>query len=1085
MRNIKGMIAVAILLIIVEFSASAAFGQAITGTLLGTVLDSSGGSVAGAEVTATNMDTGVGRRTTTGAEGYYSVPNLHSGHYSVTVKFAGFKTATSQDITVQVQQTTRADFTMSAGDISQQVEVTSEVPLVQSTSSDIGSVIAAKEINNLPLNGRLFEQLVTITPGAAAAGWSDFAENPSAAGAVTPTQAVVNGLPWSGNLYMVDGIHNEEPLNAFISITTPLAAIQEFKIETSNPTAEYGSFGGAVVNLTTKSGTNNFHGELFEYIRNGAFNASDRFSKTKAPYHANQFGGAIGGPIKKDKIFIFGDYQQLLQHNGVTNTRTVPTALQRQGILTEGTQPPITDAAACTPNPCTSNTVPASDINPISKALLDPTVIPLPNVPGALVNNFKVNTLDTQNVPQFDVRVDYAMSDKDRFFVRESYAHRDFTNPPPGTVFMFADPNSTSANHNAVISWDHIFSGTTTNALRIGFNRYFTSDSASSNSIDENNKLGIPNGNLAAFPNTSGIAQFNIPGFGNGDNHLTGDPGWTNAVRIANIFEYSDNVIMIRGKHSIKFGGDIQRVQSTLTNSQNDPRGIFNFQGSYTGNQFADFLVGLPNQVIRDFVATRPGVRITFAGFFAQDDFRVTRKLTLNVGLRWDLYTTPVDVHNHQSNFVPSTGLIQIASPSNRGPNVDTYYGNWGPRVGLAYSPDNGRTAFRAAYGISYFPDNFGADGGTLERNYPFFLIITEKANSQTDPAQALKLSNGLPVAPTVTTTPGATLTPPPNFAVFVVSKNFRQDAAQVWNISVERQLMANMSFRAAYVGTHGTHLYRDLQLDQCNPAVAAITPPPACLPFFSVAPTITEIHQRNGDGYSHYNSGQFELQKRTNIGLTLIGSYTWSKMIDNVSNVVYPYDDRLNRGLSSGFKGSDIPHNLTVSYNYDLPFGRGRTWLSDASGTMNYIVSGWSASGITTFQSGVPLQITVAENLLGNLGGSNPADLTCKHVSEPKTVSEWFDTNCFANPAPFTFGNSGIGHVRGPGISNWDFSLAKATPLGAESRQLRFEANFFNLFNTPHFSNPGTTFGAGGFGVIGSTRLPPRYIQFGLKLSF
>lgn len=1087
MRNIRGMLAFAVVLVLAGFSATA-FGQAITGTLLGTVLDSSGGAVPGVEVTVTNMDTGVTRTTTTGSEGYYSVPNLAPGRYSVTVKFAGFKTATSQDNVVQVQQTTRADFTMSAGDVSQTVQVTSEVPLVQSTSSDIGSVIEAKEINNLPLNGRLFEQLVTLTPGAAAAGWSDFAENPSAAGAVTPTQAVVNGLPWSGNLYMVDGVHNEEPLNAFISITTPLAAIQEFKIETSNPTAEYGSFGGAVVNLTTKSGTNEYHGAAFEYIRNDAFNARDFFNHNpgsrKAPYHANQFGGAFGGPIKKDKLFFFADYQQLLQHNGVTNTRTVPTALQRQGIFTEGTQPPITNTAACTPNPCTSNTVPAADINPISKALLDPSVIPMPNVPGALVNNFIVSTVNTQNVPQFDARVDYAMSDKDRFFVRESYAHRDFTNPPPGTIFMFSDPNSNSANHNAVISWDHIFSGTTTNALRIGFNRYFTSDAATSNSVNENNALGIPNGNIAAFPNTSGIAQFNVPGFGNGFN-ITGDPGWTNAVRIANIFEYSDSLIMVRGKHSFKFGGDIQRIQSTLTNSQDDPRGIFDFQGSYSGNQFADLLLGLPNQVIRDFVVTRPAVRMTFAGFFAQDDFRVTRKLTLNLGLRWDLYTRPVDAHNHQSNFVPSTGLIKIASSSNRGPNVDNYFRNWGPRIGLAYSPDNGRTAFRAAYGISYFPDNFGATGGTLERNYPFFLIITQKATSQTNPSQALKLSNGLPTAPTVTATPGGTLTPPPNFAVFVVSKNFRQDSAQVWNVSVERELMRNLSFRAAYVGTHGTHLYRDLQLDQCDPAVAATTPPPACLPFFSVAPTITEIHQRNGDGYSHYNAGQFELQKRTNVGLTVIGSYTWSKMIDNVSTVVYPYKDFLNRGLSNGFKGSDIPQNLTVSYNYDLPFGRGRSYLSDAEGAMNYVVSGWSVSGISTFQKGVPLQITVANNLLNNFGGSNPANLTCKSVSEPKTIKEWFDTTCFANPPASTFGNSGIGHVRGPGLANWDFSLAKATPLGAESRQLRFEANFFNLFNTPHFSNPGTTLGAGNFGVIGGTRLPARYIQFGLKLSF
>src|SRR6266576_2178636 len=1088
MRNIKGMIAVAILLMIVVFSASAAFGQAITGTLLGTVLDSSGAAISGAEVTATNLDTGVSHSTSSGAEGYYTVPSLPPGRYRVTVKFSGFKTGVSPENVVQVQQTTRIDFTLSAGAVTEQVEVTSEAPLVQSTSSDIGSVIGTKEINNLPLNGRLFEQLVTLTPGAAASGWSDFAENPSAAGAVTPTQAVVNGLPWSGNLYMVDGVHNEEPLNAFISITTPLAAIQEFKIETSNPTAEYGSFGGAVVNLTTKSGTNEFHGEVFEYIRNDAFNARDFFAVKKAPYKSNQFGGALGGPIKKDKLFVFGDYQQLLQHSGVTNVRTVPTALQRQGILTEGSQHAITNTAACTPNPCSSTSVPAGDINPISRAVLDPSVIPLPNVAGqpcsggAACNNFVINTVNTQNVPQFDVRVDYAMSDKNRFFVRESYAHRNFTSPAPGTIFMFGQPGSTSANHNAVISWDYIFSGTTTNALRIGFNRYVTFHFAESNKFDENNKLGIPNGNLAAFPNTSGIAQFNISGFGDNP-HLTGDPGWTNAVRIANIFEYSDTVVMIRGKHSVKFGGDLQKIQSTLTNSQNDPRGIFNFGGNYSGNQFADFLLGYSNEVVRDFVATRPGVRITFAGLFAQDDYRLTRKLTLNLGLRWDVYTSPVDVHDHQSNFVPSTGLIQIASSNNRGPNVDNYYGNWGPRIGMAYSPDNGKTAFRGAYGISYFPDNFGADGGTLERNYPFFLIIDQKAATQTNIADALRLSNGLPVAPIVSTTPGGTLSPPAGFNVFVVAKNFRQDQAQVWNVSVERQLPGNMFVRAAYVGTHGTHLYRDLQLNQCDPAILPSTPFPSCKPFNAVAPNITEVHQRNGDGYSHYNSGQFELQKRTNVGLTLITAYTWSKMIDNTDTVVFPYRDSLNRGLARGFKGADVPHNLTISYNYDLPFGHSRRWLNGASGVLSYVVSEWSASGITTYQSGVPLQITTNSGL-GNGGGSNPANITCGSVSLPKRVNQWFDTNCFAFPAANTFGNSGVGHVRGPGLSNWDFAVAKSTPLG-ESRQLRFEANFFNLFNNAHFGNPNTTLGSGGFGVISGTRLPPRYIQFGLKLSF
>jgi hypothetical protein len=327
-------------------------------------------------------------------------------------------------------------------------------------------------------------------------------------------------------------------------------------------------------------------------------------------------------------------------------------------------------------------------------------------------------------------------------------------------------------------------------------------------------------------------------------------------------------------------------------------------------------------------------------------------------------------------------------------------------------------------------------------------------------------------------------LVPPAGFNVFVVAKNFRQDQAQVWNLSIERQLPGQMFFRAAYVGTHGTHLYRDLQLNQCDPAILPANPFPGCKPFNGVAPNITEVHQRNGDGYSHYNSGQFELQKRTNVGLTLITAYTWSKMIDNTDTIVYPFRDSLNRGLARGFKGADIPHNLTISYNYDLPFGHGRPWLNDASGVLSYVVSGWSASGITTYQSGVPLQITTNVGL-GNGGGSNPANITCSNVSMPKSVNRWFDTSCFAFPAANTFGNSGVGHVRGPGLSNWDFAVAKNTPLGSESRQLRFEVNFFNLFNNAHFGNPNTTLGSGGFGVIGGTRLPPRYIQLGAKITF
>jgi len=1066
-------------------TTSQVFAQAITGTIVGTVRDASGAVVAQAKIAAKNTSTGQELNAVSGSEGNYTIPNMSPGAYDVSAKMPGFNTSMAPHIAVEIEQTTRVDFKLDPGNTSEVVTVTGVAPLVQSTTSDLGHVVDSRQMEALPLNGRLFEQLVTIVPGAIQAGWSDFAENPSAAGALTPTQAVVNGLPWSGNYYMVDGVHNTEPLNSFISITPPLDSIDSFKVETSNPNAEYGSFGGAIVNLTIKSGTNSFHGGVFDFLRNNALNARDFFANTKSPYKSNQFGGTFGGPIIKNKLFFFVDYQQLLSHQGQTNSLTVPTPLQQQGVLTEGGQLAIYDPL--NGKPFANNTIPASRIDPVAQKVQ--SLFPLPNRPG-LANNYVDNTVNTVNAPQGDIKIDWQIRDQDHLFGRETAAHKDYTQPSPANIFMFGGPNSTAFNQNAVIGWNHTFSASFLNEARIGFNRFNVVDTANSYGVNENNVLGIPNGNIPGLAYTSGIAQFNISGFSvSGGPGLTGDPGWTNAKRIANIFDYSDGLTWIKGKHSVKFGGSLQQIQSTLTNSQDDPRGIFNFNGNYTSNQgapgtgnpYASFLLGIPNQVIRDFVNTVPAVRMIFLGFYVQDDYRITESLTLNLGLRWDLFTRPVEKFNRQSNFNPATGLIDVASSNNRGPNVDNHFSNWGPRIGVAYSPDRGRTAVRAAYGISYFPDNFGATGGTLERNYPFFTISQNTTPTPFTPFWTLS-GNGLIAPIAVPYTPGGTLAPPPGFGVFFVAKNFKQDEAQVWNFSIERQLPGNMVFTAAYVGTHGLHLYRDLQLNTALPGPGPITPR---LPYYSVAPNIPTVDQRNGDGHSHYNALQLKGEKRFSSGLSFLASYTFSKTMDDTTTIVYPWDDKLSYALSSGFKLVDIPQNFVFSYTYELPFGKGKPLLNSSSGAIGHLVGGWSINGITTFQAGQPLVVNVANNLLNNNGGNNPANINCSTVLRTKTVSQWFATNCFSNPPAYTFGNSGVGHIRGPGINNWDFSIAKDTAIGAESRRLRFEADFFNLSNTPHFGNPNTTLGNSNFGTISSDRLPPRLIQVGAKFSF
>jgi Carboxypeptidase regulatory-like domain len=490
------------------FPAARLSGQAITGTVVGTVSDATGAVVAGAKVTAKNVATGMTLSTTTGSEGNYTIPNVPSGTYDISAQMSGFSTAVAPGNVVQVQQTTRVDFTLATGSTTTEVTVTAVAPLVQGTTSDLGHVVESHQMQALPLNGRLFEQLVTIVPGAVQAGWSDFAENPSAAGALSPTQAVVNGLPWSGNYYMVDGVHNTEPLNAFISITPPLDSIEAFRVETSNPTAEYGSFGGAIVNLTIKSGTNAFHGEAFDFLRNDVLNARDFFAQTRSPYKSNQFGGTFGGPIIKSKLFFFVAYQQLQARQGVTNVLTVPTALQRQGILTDGGQQPIFDPR--TGQQFAGNIIPAGRIDPVSQKVAN--LFPLPNLPG-LSNNYVDNTVNKESVPQGDIKIDWTVTQRDHIFGRESASHKDFTSPSGGNMFMMGGPNSIAFNQNAVIGWDRTISASMVNEVRVGFNRFNVVDTANTYGQNVNNDLGIPNGNIPGLAYTTGIAQFAISGF--------------------------------------------------------------------------------------------------------------------------------------------------------------------------------------------------------------------------------------------------------------------------------------------------------------------------------------------------------------------------------------------------------------------------------------------------------------------------------------------------------------------------------------------------------------------------------------------
>jgi hypothetical protein len=1061
--------AIIILWIAGLLGAGAASAQTIRSTLTGTVTDPNGAVIQGAVLTATNTATGVTTSAKSNQDGLYTFTALQPGEYVLEVEVPGFKRFVQGGIVLQIAESTRLDPALEVGAVTEEVRVVSEAPLVRSVSSELGHVIDYKQIQSLPLNGRLFQQLITLTPGAIPRGFADFGENPAAAGAQSFVHHSVNGLPWSGNNYLMDGVANNEPLNAFINITPPLEAIQEFKVQTNNPTAEFGVFGGAVVNLTIRSGTNQYSGSVFEYHRDDALNARNFFSATKFPFSSDQFGGTLGGPILRNKVFFFGDYQRFTQDQGRTFLITVPTAEMRRGDLSAFSNrifDPLTGQEFA------GRVIPAGRINPIARQVAD--IYPLPNRPG-LVDNYIENNVLTQTVNAFDLRGDLNLDTWGTVFARYSRSAREFDEPPPGNEFIQEGNRSESTNFNAVVGHTHTFASTKLNEFRLGVNKYDLAQFGADFGIDKNNELGLANGNVAGHPYTSGIARFEIPGF-----RSTGSAGFTNSVRIGTTIQLSDNFTWVAGRHSLKFGGDTRFITSTLTNPQTAPRGRFRFNANVTSNRgasgtghpWASFLLGYPAGLDRDFVDTYPEVLIEFAGFFAQDDFRVTRNLTLNLGLRWDVLTTPIDKNNRQTNFNPQDGLIYSASDEDRGPLTTNFYGGWAPRLGVAWSPDDGRTAVRGAYGISYYRDNFGANGGTLERNYPLFQQVVLDAPDQFAPFRSI--SDGLPGFTSVPLTP--TIVPPPGFAVFFFPAGDKPNMSHMFNVGIQRELPWRAVLDVAYVGTRGKNIFVSRNVNVPLPGPGNLN---QRRPFFNLVPNITQINQRSGDAESWYDALQLKVDKRFAQGFQALVSYTFSRTEDTAF-ILHPAFE--TRAKATG-KTVDIPHNFVVSWTYELPFGSGKQFGANASGLIQKLVEGWSVNGITSYQSGEPLNIRLTTSQL-NTGTDNWPNQTCSDVPILGQVTQWFDTSCFAAPPLHEFGDYEIGAVRGPTFFNTDFGVFKRTGIGG-NRLIEFRVEVFNLFNRAHFSNPNDRVGNASFGRISSTRFPARQIQLGGRFLF
>jgi hypothetical protein len=1074
---------------------AAAFGQGVSGRLQGTIQDGTGAVISGANVVVTNQDTGVASKYTSDEHGEYIANLLPPGSYKVEVSASGFHTTISTGNVVTVDGVSRVDVTLQLGVATESVQVTGDNPLVNTTSSSMGEVLSTHEVVSLPLNGRVFSQLVQTVPGAVATGFGSAPEAAAGAGAAGPITASVNGLPWGGTTYTLDGVSNMELLNAFINVTPALDSLQEVKVSTNNADATVGTYGGAQVNAFVKSGTNQFHGSAYEFYRGDSLNAIQWQARTKAPYRSNEFGGSLGGPIIRNKAFFFMDYQGLLLNNGVAYNLTVPTDLMRQGNFLTSQFPTLYDPSTGNPFPIIDTSqgpayqIPTSRFDPVSAKMVNGASIwPEPTVPNSISQNYQANTSETDNNHQFDAKADYQLPNGDRIFARESYQRRDLTAPSPGTRFIqINDVNAASRNHNTAVGYDHTFSPTATNEFRFGFNRFYTKDFGNDFQTNENTALGIPDGNDAAFPGASGMAIYNV-----GNIAPTGSQDWTNSHRITNVYQFTDNFVKVLGKHTITVGGDYRRLQASLTNANASQNGSFSFNADYTsfctgqsncktstgGNAFASFLLGIPSSLYRGFVDTDPATRANLAGVYGQDEYHLTKSLTLNLALRWDVITQAVDKFNRQSNFNLSTGLLDIATSDNRAPNVDNYYGNFAPRVGFSYSPNNGKTAIRSAFGITTFPGNFGAIGGNLERNFPFFQQYYVNQQAAYTPFWHVS-TDGLPGFVPISTS--APVTPQPNSSVTLIPRNFRPDNAYAWNVGIQQQLTASSAFTLSYVGTRGIHLYRNYNIDTPTPGPGDLTPR---RPYYSIAPEVTTIAYATSDGLSIYYALQAELSKNFSHGLQGRVSYTWSKEIDDM-NIFYPLHDIYNRGLGTS-QAPDVPQNFIASFVYQLPFGRGREWLSNSSRPMDLLFGGWQLSSITTLQSGQPLTFGISNDNL-NSGFSNRADVVCPSIRKIGKTSEWFDTSCLATPPQYQLGNSGVGKVRGPSYRNSDVSLSKSVSF-REHMAASFQVDAFNLTNTPHYANPNTTCCTAqnaSFGQITSTNGTPREIQLGGRFTF
>ncbi len=1052
-----------------------ALAQNYRSTIRGRITDSQGAVIPAAQVKATHLETNETRTATSSGSGEFALTLLQPGTYKLETESKGFSRSTVE-IVVSVNQDIRRDVTMEAAAGTHDPVTVTEYGLLKQSSPAHGAVIENRQVTGLPLDGRNFLELSLLVPGA----------TPAAQGSASSVRGDfafnINGTREDSNSFLLDGVYNIDPKLNSVGVKPPVDAIREFEIASSTYDASFGRSAGAQVNVVLKSGSNGFHGTVYEFLRNKSLDARNFFAprNERAPqYQRNQFGFSLGGRIIKDRTFFFTDYEGTRLREGITRVANVPTLAERNGDFSQSLlpKPVIPQGLQGAGFPFPGNQLPAPFINPIGQKIA--ALYPLPNR-NAPFANFVSSPIQRDRNDLFDVRLDHQISAKSQFTARYSFNDRDLFEPFTGPTFAqipgYGD-RVPRRGQNLMFSETHVFTSALINDVRLAYSRTASAVNQENQGRSLNQQVGMPE--LSRNPRDFGLSFITITGYS-----PIGDEYNNPQFSATNIFQLLDTATWTRGRHLLKFGFDIRKAQQNAFRDVQS-RGFLTFsaftlnaQGqpvpAITGNALADLLLGVPIFTGGARLDNPQHLRTESYNFFVNDSWRIIPKLSLSLGLRYEYNSPAVDVTDRANVYdVTTRNLVAVGTNGVPRGGYKADKNNFAPRLGLAWTLTE-NTVVRTGYGV-YYDQSALATGEGLYFNAPYFNLGLFFPL----PQLPLQLSNPFPA----------------NFPVALpqsanaFERDLRTAYVQHWNLGIQRQLGSSRLLEVAYVGSKGTKLLAARDINQPRPGPKLPNP---LITYLRPDPRFEDITYQESSASSIYHSLQARFQQRLTAGLSLLSSYTWGKAIDNASGIFtsagdpnFPQDS-LNLRAERGRSNFDIRHRFSLSYAYDLPFGKGAT-----GGWEKGLLAGWQTYGVITLQTGRPLTVALLSDIdnsntgRSNLGfGANDRpNLVGQAKLDNPTPERWFNTAAFQFPTPFTFGNAGRNVLDGDGYQNVNFSVVKNTAL-RESLNLQFRAEFFNLFNHPNFDLPDNFLGSPSFGTVRSAQ-SPRRVQFGVKLLF